>query len=94
MVTGLTSPGTSPLYLKGASENALVTASVSSKVDLPATYFGAVPAANGFEPRPGMTVVAQVNGVTCGQGSLVTLGGQLLYGVTVAGGWAGRGRLR
>lgn len=50
----------------------------------PATYYGPVSPAPGFTPGAGMTVLATVDGVTCGQASVVPWSGGLAYKVQVS----------
>jgi hypothetical protein len=49
----------------------------------PDTFYGPVLAGTGFTPAPGMTVLARVNGVLCGQGTTQFVTGQIVYVVDV-----------
>jgi hypothetical protein len=51
---------------------------------LPATYYGWVSASPGFTPTVGMELTAWVNGILCGQGEVVELGGELAYKIQVS----------
>ncbi len=50
----------------------------------PATYYGPVTSAPGFTPGAGMTVLATVDGVTCGQSTVVSWMGGLAYKLQVS----------
>lgn len=49
----------------------------------PATVYGWVTASPGFNPAPGDTVVASIDGVTCGQTTVQSWSGQLAYKIQV-----------
>jgi len=49
----------------------------------PATYYGAIQGGLLLTPQPGMTVVAWVNGVECGQGVTQSQAGEVVYTLNV-----------
>jgi hypothetical protein len=49
----------------------------------PATYYGAIQGGLLLTPQPGMTVVAWVNGVECGQGVTQSHAGEVVYTLNV-----------
>jgi FG-GAP-like repeat len=49
----------------------------------PARFYGVVHGRDGWSPRPGTVVVAQVNGVACGYGQTLEIGGQVVYAIDV-----------
>lgn len=65
----------------------MVTAAVADRglPTLPTTYYGAVLASQTFVPSAGMSVVAYVNGRSCGQGQTREVDGQIVYAIDV---WA------
>ena len=50
----------------------------------PATFYGPVLQADGFDPLPGMTVTARIGAVTCGQATLQEWQGAIVYVLQVA----------
>ena len=71
------------LQLRGPLNNGL-QAQVTSDMVPPATFYGEVENAAGAGLAAGMPVVARIDGVICGQGSLVAVGERLHYLVHVA----------
>ena len=72
------------LYLGVAEESELPRGTAGTPGLPPATFYGPISATNKFTPTPGMTLTALIDGVVCGESSVISQGEQLVYKIQVA----------